>query len=63
MSEENEDGQLALSIRRIEYQRTSERVRQLQRMQPFIRSFATNRGGALVGRELEVLYRSHISMW
>ena len=29
MSEENEDGQLALSIRRIEYQRAWERVRQL----------------------------------
>ncbi len=31
MSEENEDGQLALSIRRIEYQRAWERVRQLQK--------------------------------
>ena len=30
MSEENEDGQLAL-IRRIEYQRAWERVRQLQK--------------------------------
>ena len=31
MSEENEDGLLALSIRRIEYQRAWERVRQLQK--------------------------------
>jgi len=31
MSEENEDGQLSLSIRRIEYQRAWERVRQLQK--------------------------------
>ena len=31
MSEENEDGQLALSIRRIEYQRAWERVKQLQK--------------------------------
>ena len=31
MSEEGEDGQLALSIRRIEYQRAWERVRQLQK--------------------------------
>jgi small subunit ribosomal protein S1 len=30
LSEENEDGQLTLSIRRIEYQRAWERVRQLQ---------------------------------
>lgn len=31
MTEENEDGQLSLSIRRIEYQRAWERVRQLQK--------------------------------
>ena len=51
MSEENEDGQLALSIRRIEYQRAWERVRQLQKEDATIYSevFATNRGGALVG--------------
>tara|TARA_Y100001970_G_scaffold290092_1_gene422548 strand:- start:4561 stop:5685 length:1125 start_codon:yes stop_codon:yes gene_type:complete len=50
MSEENEDGQLALSIRRIEYQRAWERVRQLQKEDATIFSevFATNRGGALV---------------
>ena len=50
MSEENEDGQLALSIRRIEYQRAWERVRQLQKEEATIYSevFATNRGGALV---------------
>ena len=50
MSEENEDGQLALSIRRIEYQRAWERVRQLQKEDATIYSevFATNRGGALV---------------
>ena len=49
MSEENEDGQLALSIRRIEYQRAWERVRQLQKEDATIySSFATNRGGALV---------------
>ena len=49
-SEENEDGQLALSIRRIEYQRAWERVRQLQKEDATIYSevFATNRGGALV---------------
>ncbi len=50
MTEENEDGQLALSIRRIEYQRAWERVRQLQKEDATIYSevFATNRGGALV---------------
>ena len=49
MSEENEDGQLALSIRRIEYQRAWERVRQSQKEDATIYSevFATNRGGAL----------------
>ena len=50
MTEENKDGQLALSIRRIEYQRAWERVRQLQKEDATIYSevFATNRGGALV---------------
>jgi len=50
MSEENEDGQLAHSIRRIEYQIAWERVRQLQKEDATIYSevFATNRGGALV---------------
>ena len=50
MTEENEDGQLSLSIRRIEYQRAWERVRQLQKKDATIFSevFATNRGGALV---------------
>jgi len=50
ISEENEDGQLTLSIRRIEYQRAWERVRQLQKEDATIYSevFATNRGGALV---------------
>ena len=50
LSEENEDGQLSLSIRRIEYQRAWERVRQLQKEDATIYSevFATNRGGALV---------------
>lgn len=50
LSEENEDGQLTLSIRRIEYMRAWERVRQLQKEDATIYSevFATNRGGALV---------------
>jgi len=50
ISEENEDGQLTLSIRRIEYMRAWERVRQLQKEDATIYSevFATNRGGALV---------------
>jgi small subunit ribosomal protein S1 len=50
LTEENEDGQLSLSIRRIEYQRAWERVRQLQKEDATIYSevFATNRGGALV---------------
>jgi small subunit ribosomal protein S1 len=50
MTEENEDGQLSLSIRRIEYQRAWERVRQLQKEDATIYSevFATDRGGALV---------------
>ena len=65
MSEENEDGQLSLSIRRIEYQRAWERVRQLQKEDATIYSevFATNRGGALVRVEgLRVFIPgSHIS--
>jgi len=50
LSEENEDGQLTLSVRRIEYMRAWERVRQLQKEDATIYSevFATNRGGALV---------------
>ena len=50
LSDENEDGQLTLSLRRIEYLRAWERVRQLQTEDATVRSlvFATNRGGALV---------------
>jgi small subunit ribosomal protein S1 len=50
LTEENEEGQLTLSIRRIEYMRAWERVRQLQTEDATVRSaiFATNRGGALV---------------
>ena len=50
LSEENEEGQLTLSIRRIEYMRAWERVRQLQQEDATVRAkiFATNRGGALV---------------
>jgi small subunit ribosomal protein S1 len=50
LSEENEEGQLTLSIRRIEYMRSWERVRQLQREDVTVRAvvFAINRGGALV---------------
>jgi small subunit ribosomal protein S1 len=50
LTDENEDGQLTLSIRRIEYMRAWERVRQLQTEDVTVRSsvFATNRGGALV---------------
>jgi len=50
LSEENEEGQLTLSIRRIEYMRAWERVRQLQQEDATGRAkiFATNRGGALV---------------
>lgn len=50
LSDENEDGQLTLSLRRIEYMRAWERVRQLQAEDATVRSlvFATNRGGALV---------------
>jgi small subunit ribosomal protein S1 len=50
LTDENEDGQLTLSIRRIEYMRAWERVRQLQQEDATVRAsvFATNRGGALV---------------
>ncbi|NJL88152.1 MAG: 30S ribosomal protein S1 [Leptolyngbyaceae cyanobacterium SM1_1_3] len=50
LTDENEDGQLTLSIRRIEYMRAWDRVRQLQTEDATVRSdvFATNRGGALV---------------
>jgi len=50
LTDDNEDGQLTLSIRRIEYMRAWERVRQLQQEDATVRSivFATNRGGALV---------------
>ncbi len=50
LTDENEEGQLTLSIRRIEYMRAWERVRQLQQEDATVRSliFATNRGGALV---------------
>ncbi|AFY69071.1 SSU ribosomal protein S1P [Thalassoporum mexicanum PCC 7367] len=50
IADENEEGQLTLSIRRIEYMRAWERVRQLQEEDATVRSliFATNRGGALV---------------
>jgi small subunit ribosomal protein S1 len=50
LTDENEDGQLTLSIRRIEYMRAWERVRQLQAEDATVRSqvLATNRGGALV---------------
>jgi small subunit ribosomal protein S1 len=50
LTDENEEGQLTLSIRRIEYMRAWERVRQLQTEDATVRSavFATNRGGALV---------------
>jgi small subunit ribosomal protein S1 len=50
LTDENEDGQLTLSIRRIEYMRAWERVRQLQNEDAtvYCNVFATNRGGALV---------------
>jgi small subunit ribosomal protein S1 len=50
LTDENEDGQLTLSIRRIEYMRAWQRVRQLQEEDATVYSnvFATNRGGALV---------------
>ncbi|MFN3359893.1 MAG: 30S ribosomal protein S1 [Pseudanabaenaceae cyanobacterium] len=50
LADENEEGQLTLSIRRIEYMRAWERVRQLQKEDATVRSliFSTNRGGALV---------------
>jgi small subunit ribosomal protein S1 len=50
LTDENEDGQLTLSIRRIEYMRAWERVRQLKAEDATVYAnvFATNRGGALV---------------
>lgn len=50
LTDENEDGQLTLSIRRIEYMRAWERSRQMQAEDVTIRAtvFATNKGGALV---------------
>ncbi|MBC8122231.1 MAG: 30S ribosomal protein S1 [Gemmatimonadaceae bacterium] len=50
LSDENEEGQLTLSIRRIEYMRAWERVRKLQTDDQTVRAkiFAVNRGGALV---------------
>ncbi|XHX75963.1 MAG: S1 RNA-binding domain-containing protein [Stenomitos frigidus ULC029] len=50
LADENDDGQLTLSIRRIEYMRAWERVRQLHAEDATVRSvvFAVNRGGALV---------------
>ncbi|HIK37995.1 MAG: 30S ribosomal protein S1 [Geminocystis sp.] len=50
LADENEDGQLTLSIRRIEYMRAWERVRQLKEEDATVYAhvFATNRGGALV---------------
>jgi small subunit ribosomal protein S1 len=50
LTDENEDGQLTLSIRRIEYMQAWKRVRQLQAEDATIRAevFAMNRGGALV---------------
>ena len=60
--EENEDGQLALSIRRIEYQRAWERVRQLQKEDATIYSevFATNLVHLFV-EGLRFIPGSHIS--
>ncbi|MBW4696871.1 MAG: 30S ribosomal protein S1 [Aphanocapsa lilacina HA4352-LM1] len=50
LSDENEEGQLTLSIRRIEYMKAWERVRKLQSEDQTVRAkiFAVNRGGALV---------------
>jgi small subunit ribosomal protein S1 len=50
LSEENEEGQLTLSIRRLEYMKAWERVRALQSKDETVRAkiFAVNRGGALV---------------
>jgi len=50
LTDENEDGQLTLSIRRLEYMRAWKRVRQLKEEDATVRSiiFAINRGGALV---------------
>ena len=49
LTDENEDGQLTLSIRRIEYMRAWERVRQLQNEDVTVQAevFAANRGGVL----------------
>ena len=67
LTDENEDGQLTLSIRRIESILAWERVRQLQAEDATIRSnvFATNRGGALVRIEglRGFIPKSHISTW
>ncbi len=50
LTEENEEGQLTLSIRRLEYMQAWERVRSLQSKDETVRAkiFAVNRGGALV---------------
>ncbi len=50
LTEENEEGQLTLSIRRLEYMKAWERVRALQASDETVRAkiFAVNRGGALV---------------
>ncbi|WP_218080839.1 S1 RNA-binding domain-containing protein [Anthocerotibacter panamensis] len=50
LTEENEEGQLTLSIRRLEYMKAWERVRSLQTKDETVRAkiFAVNRGGALV---------------
>lgn len=50
LTEENEEGQLTLSIRRLEYMKAWERVRALQSKDETVRAkiFAVNRGGALV---------------
>ncbi len=65
LADENEDGQITLSLRRIEYMRAWERVRQLQAEDATVSSvvFATNRGGALVRIEglRGFIPRSHIS--
>jgi small subunit ribosomal protein S1 len=66
LTDENEEGQLTLSIRRIEYQRAWERVRQLQAEDATVRAnvFSTNRGGALVRIEglRGFIPGSHISL-
>jgi len=50
LTEENEEGQLTLSIRRLEYMQAWKRVRELQSKDETVRAkiFAVNRGGALV---------------